>query len=76
MEQTSFAHVKGEKRLLGLIFSTFFLLFCLSSGIIKKLQQETKIRKKKHNKILYLAKSKLDCVEMLISNSIKDEIID
>ena len=40
-----------------------------------KLQQETKLRKKKHNKLLYLAKNKLDCIEMLISNSIKDEII-
>ena len=40
-----------------------------------KLQQETMLRKKKHNKLLYLAKSKLDCIEMLISNSIKDGII-
>ena len=47
----------------------------MSFGIIIKLQQETKLRKKKHNKLLYLAKSKLGCVEMLISNYIKDEII-
>ena len=40
-----------------------------------KLQQETKLRKKKHNKLLYLAKNKLDCIEMLVSNSIKDGII-
>ena len=32
-----FAHVKGRKQLLGLITSLFSLLFCLSSGIIKKL---------------------------------------
>ena len=37
-----FAHVKGEKQLLGLIASVFSLLFCLSSGVIKKLQQERK----------------------------------
>ena len=49
--------------------------FSLSFGIIIKLQQETKLRKKKHNKLLYLAKNKLDCVEMLFSNSIKDGII-
>ena len=36
-----------------------------------KLLQEIKLRKKKHNKLLYLAKNKLDCIEMLISNSIK-----
>ena len=41
-----------------------------------KSQQETKLRKKKHNGLLYLAKNKLDCIEMLISNSIKDELID
>ena len=41
-----FAHVKTKKKLLGLITSAFSLVFCLSSGIIKKLQQETKIRKK------------------------------
>ena len=71
-----FAYIRGRKQLLGLISSTFSLVFCLSNGIIKKLQQETKIIKKKHNRLLYLAKNKLDCVEMLISNSVKDEIID
>ena len=71
-----FAHVRGRKQLLGLITSVFSLVFCLSSGIIKKLQEETKIKKKKHNRLLYLPKNKLDCVEMLISNSIKDGIID
>ena len=71
-----FAHVKGEKQLLGLIASAFSLLFCLSSGVVKKLQQETKTRKKKHNKLLYLGKNKLDCVEMLVSNSVMDGIID
>ena len=40
-----------------------------------KSKQETKIKKKKHNKLLYLCKNKLDCIEMLISNSIKDGII-
>ena len=47
-----FSHVKGKKILLGLITSVFSLLFCLSSGIIKKLQQETKIRKKKTQQII------------------------
>ena len=69
-----FSNVKNEQ-LLGLITSVFFLSFSLSFGIIIKLQQETKLRKKKHNKLLYLAKNKLDCIEMLISNSIKDGII-
>ena len=65
----------NNKQLLGLITSVFSLSFSLPFGIIIKLQQETKLRKKKHNKLLYLAKNKLDCIEMLISNSIKDVII-
>ena len=60
---------------LGLITSVFSLSFSLSFEIIIKLQQETKIRKKKHNKLLYSAKNKLDWIEMLISNSISDGII-
>ena len=71
-----FTHVKEEKQLLGLITSVFSLLFCLSSGVVKKLQQETKTRKKKHNKLLYLAKNKLACVEILVSKSVMDRIID
>ena len=51
-------------------------MFCLSSGVVKKLQQETKTGKKKHNKLLYLAKNKLDYVEMLVSKSVQDGIID
>ena len=50
-------------------------MFSLFFGIVIKLQQERKSRKKKHNRLLYLAKNKLDCIEMLISNSIKDGII-
>ena len=41
-----FARVKGRKKLLGLITSVFSLVFCLSSGIIKNLQEETKKERK------------------------------
>ena len=64
-----------KKKLLDLITSIFSLIFSLSFGIVIKLHQETKLRKKKHNRLLYLCKNKLDCIEMLISNSIKDGII-
>ena len=50
-----FSNAKN-KQLLGLITSVFSLLFSLSFGIIIKLKQETKLRKKKHDKLLYLAK--------------------
>ena len=69
-----FSNVKN-KQLLGLLTSVFSLLFSLSFEIIIKLQQEIKLKKKRHNRLLYLAKKKLDCIEMLISNSIKDGII-
>ena len=70
-----FTHIKGKKKLLGLITPIFSLLFSLFFGITIKLQQETKLRKKKHNRLLYLAKNKLDYIEILISNSIKDGIL-
>ena len=47
--------------------SIFSLLFCLSSGVVKKLQQETK-KERKRNKI--------HCVELLVSKSVQDGIID
>ena len=71
-----FTYVKTNKQLLGLISSVFSLIGSLFYGIVIKLKEETKLKKKKHNKLLYLCKNKLDCVEMLISNSIKDGIID
>ena len=37
----------------------------------KKQKQE-----RKNNKLLYLAKNKLDCVEMLVSKSVLDGVID
>ena len=73
---TTFAHVRGRKQLLALISSDVSLFLCLSSGVVKKLQQETKIRKKKHNRLLYLAKNKLYCAEMLVSKSVQDGITD
>ena len=54
-----FAHVKGEKQLLGLITSVFSLLFCLSSAVVKKLQPETKTRNKKHSKLYIWLKTNL-----------------
>ena len=66
-----FSNIKTKKHT-GLISSVSSLFFCLSIGIIKKLLYETKKRKKKHNKLFYLSKNKLDSIEMLISQSISD----
>ena len=65
----------NNKQLLGPITFVFSLSFSLSFGIIIKLQQETKSRRNKHNKLLYLAENKLDCIKILISISINDGII-
>ena len=58
------------------VFSGTIVLSCLGSGIIKKLLEEIKKRIKKQNRLLYLAKNKLDCVEMLVSKSVMDGVID
>ena len=71
-----FTHVKTDKKLLRLISSVFSLKGSLFDGVVIKIKEQTKLRKKKHNKLLYSYKNKLDCVEMLISNSNKDGIID
>ena len=70
-----FTHVK-DKQLVGLTTSVFYFVFSLSSGVVTKLKEEKPKAQQKHNKLLYSCKNKLDCVEMLISNSIKDGIND
>ena len=42
------------------------MVFSLATGITKKLLKITRNKKKKHNKILMLAKSKLNGIESLV----------
>ena len=56
----------------GIISSTFILIFSLATGIIRKLLNETKKKKKKHSKIIMLTKNKLNSIETLISQAILD----
>ena len=53
----------------GITSVIFTLIFSLTAGIIKKLLKITRNKKKekKHNKIVILAKSKLNSVEILMS---------
>ena len=51
---------------------SFNLIFSLTTGIAKKLLNMTRKRKKKHDKILMLAKSKLNSIERLISQVLID----
>ena len=47
--------------------ASFILLFYLATRIVKKLLSIGRKKKKKHDKILMLAKSKLNSIETLIS---------
>ena len=51
----------------GIASASFTLIFSLTTGIVKKLLNITRNKKKKHDKILMLAKSKLDSIETLVS---------
>ena len=56
----------------GIASASFTLIFSLTTGIVKKLLNITRNKKKKHDKILMLAKSKLNSVETLISQTLID----
>ena len=51
------------------------LIFTVGTGLNKSLLQATKKRKKKHNKIITLAKSKLNMIETLLSSALNDSTI-
>ena len=48
------------------------LIFSVTTGIIKKLLSITRNKKKKHDKILMLAKGKLNSIETLVSQALID----
>ena len=56
----------------GIASPSFTLIFLLRTGIIKKLLSITRSKKKKHDKILMLAKSKLNSIETLVSQALID----
>ena len=66
----SFTSVIGTP--IGIVNARLTLIFSLTTGIVKKLLHITRNKKKKHDKILMLAKSKLNSVETLISQALND----
>ena len=66
----SFTSVVGAP--VGIASASFTLIFSLTTRIVKKLLSITRNKKKKHNKILMLAKSKLNSIETLISQALID----
>ena len=56
----------------GIASASFTLVFTLVTGIIKKVLKITRNKKKKHNKILVFAKSKLNSIETVVSQTLID----
>ena len=59
----------------GIAGSSLTLIFTISTGISKSLLKLTKERKKKHNKIIALAKNKLNTIDALLSSALNDSKI-
>ena len=70
----SFATVIGAS--IGITKTSLSLAFSLRTGLVKKLLTGTKNKKKSHNKIVILARSKLNSIESKISEAfISSQII-
>ena len=59
----------------GITGASLTLIFTISTGINKSLLQLTKKKKKKHNKIMALAKNKLNMIDALLSSALNDSKI-
>ena len=69
----SYASVVGTQA--GIAGSSLTLIFTVGTGIRKSLLKVTKKRKKKHNKIIALAKNKLNTIDTLLSSALNDSEI-
>ena len=56
----------------GIIGASLTLIFTITTGVVKTLLNITRKTKKKHNKIIALARSKLNIIENLISQALID----
>ena len=59
----------------GIAGSSLTLIFTIGTGLNKSLLRVTKKRKKKHNKIIALAKSKLNMIDTFLSSALNDSRI-
>ena len=69
----SYASVVGIPA--GITGASLTLVFTIGTGITKSLLKLTKKRKKKHNKIIVLAKNKLNMIDTLLSSALNDSKI-
>ena len=66
----SFTSIVGAP--VGIASASFTLIFSLTTGIVKKLLNITRKKKKKHDKILMLAKCKLNSIETLVLQALTE----
>ena len=66
----SFTSIIGAP--VGVASASFTLIFSLTTRIVKKLLNITRKKKKKHDKIPMLTKSKLNSIDTLISEALID----
>ena len=59
----------------GIAGASFTLIFTIGTSISKSLLKVTKKRKKKHSKIIAIAKSKLNMIGTLLSSALNDSKI-
>ena len=64
----SFATVIGAP--VGMMSASFRLAFSITTGLVKMFLKTTKNKKKKHNKTVMLARSKLNSIESKISEAL------
>ena len=67
---TSYARVVGIPA--GIAGTSLTLIFTITTGVVKTFLNITRNKKKKHNKIIALARSKLNIIENLISQALID----
>ena len=60
---------------IGITSSAIGLKICATTAVIKKYKSIIKKRKEKHDKIVLLAKSKLNSIEVLISKALIDSVL-
>ena len=68
----SFIPSTSDMNISGIVSASFTLFFSLLTGIVKKLLNMTRKKKKKHDKILMLTESKFNSIETLISQALND----
>ena len=56
----------------GIAGASLTLIFTITTGVVKTFLNITRKKKKKHNKIIALARSKLNIIENLISQTLTD----